>query len=512
MRPIVLTILDGWGYSKNTNGNAIANAGTPVLDEIFQNYPSMLLQASGPAVGMIYGESGNSEVGHLALGAGRIVSQYLTRINKSIQDEEFFKNPTLEETAHHIKTNSSTFHIVGLLTSGTVHAHLDHLVALVKFAKDNNLPYKIHLFTDGRDSGLKEAGDTLKNLSTQIGGLENLATVIGRDFAMDRNNKWEKTEIAYNLLIQGVGATSEDIFKTLENYYAQDVHDGKIPATIVSASAIKANDAIMFFNFREDSMRQIVQAFTEESFDKFPRVLPTNLFIASMTRYTDSPLLHMLFTPPIINHCLSEVLGSNNKKHFHIAETEKYAHVTFFFNCLHDTPFEGETDLFIESLENPIEHPEMRANDIANKVALELDRNEYDFYVINIANGDILAHLGNLEATTKGVRATDTALEIIKEKVLEKDGIMLITADHGNAESMIYKNTGAQETKHNDNPVPLHIVAREYQRPRTAEEVANSLNRIDGILADVAPTILELLKIPVPTEMTGTSLLKNLQG
>jgi len=507
MRPIILTILDGWGYSKNTSGNAIVGAGTPTLNEIFQNYPSMLLQASGPAVGMIYGESGNSEVGHLTLGAGRIVSQYLTRINKSIHDGEFFKNSVLEESVRHIKTNTSTLHIVGLLTSGTVHAHLDHLVALVKFAKDNNLPYKIHLFTDGRDSGLKEASDTLKNLSIQIGGLENLATIIGRDFAMDRNNKWEKTEIAYNLLVNGVGATSEDIFKTLEDYYNQDLHDGKIPATIIGASTIKANDAVVFFNFREDSMRQIVRAFTEESFDKFSRALPANLFITSMTRYTDSPLLHVLFEPPTINQCLSEVLGSNNKKHFHIAETEKYAHVTFFFNCLHNTPFEGETDLFIESLENPIEHPEMRASDIANKVVEELDRGEYDFYIINIANGDILAHLGNLEATTRGVHAVDIALGIIKEKVLEKNGIMLITADHGNAESMIYKNTGAQETKHNDNPVPLHIVAREYQRPRTAEEISSSLNSVDGILADVAPTILELLKIPAPAEMTGTSLL-----
>jgi len=515
MRPIVLTILDGWGYTKNTSGNAIANAGTPVLNEIFQNYPSVLLQASGPAVGMIYGESGNSEAGHLTLGAGRIVSQYLTRINKTIHSGEFFKNPVLEEVSQHVQTNNSlpsrqagTLHIVGLLTSGTVHAYLDHLVALVKFAKDNNLPYKIHLFTDGRDSGLKEAGDTLKNLSNQIGGLENLATIIGRDFAMDRNNKWEKTEIAYNLLTQGTGTASGDIFKTLENYYTQDMHDGEIPATIVNTSIIKANDGIIFFNFREDSMRQIAQAFTEESFDKFPRALPANLYLASMTRYTNSPLLHVLFPPPVINQCLSEVLSSNDKKHFHIAETEKYAHVTFFFNCLHNTPFKGETDFFIESLENPIEHPEMRANDIANKVALELDRGEYDFYVINFANADILAHLGNLEVTTQGAQAVDIALGLIKEKVLGKNGIMLITADHGNAESMIYKNTGAQETKHNDNPVPLHIVAREYQRPRTAEEVANSLNRIDGILADVAPTILELMQIPQPEEMSGTSLLK----
>src|SRR3989344_1736154 len=504
MRPIVLTILDGWGYSKDTNGNAITNAGTPILDEIFQNYPSMLLQASGPAVGMTYGESGNSESGHLTLGAGRIIPQYLTRINKAISSGEFFKNSALEEVAR----RAGTLHIVGLLTSGAVHAHLDHLVALVKFAKDNNLPYKIHLFTDGRDSGLKEAGDTLKKLSDQIGGLDHLATIIGRDFAMDRNNNWQKTETAYNLLTQNVGTASKDIFKTLADYYAQDIHDGGIPATVINESKIKEGDAIVFFNFREDSMRQIVQAFTDESFDKFPRKNSSNLYIASMTRYSYSPLLHVLFPPPPIEHCLSEVLSANGKKHLHIAETEKYAHVTFFFNGLENTPYENETDFFIESLEHPIEHPEMRAMDIANKISIELTHDNYDFYVINIANADILAHLGNLKATTQGVQTVDIALGLIKEKVLEKDGIMIITADHGNAESMIYKNTGAQETKHNNNPVPFHLIAREYQRPRAIEEITKSLSQANGLLADVAPTILELLQIEQPVEMTGTSLLR----
>ena len=518
MRPVVLTILDGWGYSGNTNGNAIANANTPALDEIFQNYPSMLLQASGPAVGMTYGESGNSEVGHLTLGSGRIIFQYLTRINKAITRGDFFKNPALEEAVHHIQTNNSppaqsgTLHIVGLLTSGAVHSHLDHLVALVKFAKDSNVPYKIHLFTDGRDSGLKEAPETLKKLSAEIGGLDHVATLIGRDSAMDRNNNWVRTDSAFNLLIQGTGTESTDIFKSLEANYAQGLTDASIAPTVLTEGKIKAGDAIIFFNFREDSMRQLVQTFTDESFDKFPRTLPANLYIASMTRYTDSPLLHVLFPPPPIDHGLSEVLSANNKKHLHIAETEKYAHVTFFFNGLRNAPYEGETDFFIESLENPIEHPEMRVTDIATKVVAELDRDGYDFYVINIANGDILAHLGNLESATQGVQAVDTALGLIKEKVLEKDGIMLITADHGNVESMIYKNTGAQETKHDDNPVPFHLIAREYKRQRMAEEINKSLSQANGLLADVAPTILELLKIEVPAEMTGTSLLKSLDN
>lgn len=511
MRPIVLTILDGWGHSTANTGNAIANAKTPTLNDMRQNYPSALLQASGPAVGMTFGESGNSEVGHLTLGAGRIIFQYLTRINKAISNGEFFKNSALEEAAHHVKTENSTLHIVGLLTSGSVHAHIDHLIALVKFAKDKSIPYKLHLFTDGRDSGLKEAPETLKKLSTQIGGLENLATVIGRDLAMDRNNNWDRTRMAFELLTQGAGTATTDIFASLEGSYAKDIHDGDIPALLSGQHKMSDGDAIVFFNFREDSMRQMVQAFTDETFDKFPRALPSNLYIASMTRYSDSPLLHTMFPPPPIDKCLSEVLSANGKKHLHIAETEKYAHVTSFFNGLRNAPYEGETDFFIDSLENPIEQPQMRALDIAAKVASELDQGTYDFFVVNIANGDILAHLGNLEAATKGVEAADMALGIIKQKVLEKDGIMIVTADHGNVESMIYKS-GEKETMHDDNPVPLYLVGREFERPRTTEELSASLAQADGLLADVAPTILELFQIEIPAEMTGTSLLKTLTG
>jgi len=524
MRPIVLTILDGWGYSKNTSGNAIANAKTPVLDEIKQNYPSLLLQASGPAVGMTYGESGNSEVGHLTLGAGRIIFQYLTRINKAITNGEFFKNPALEEALHHVQNNKSTLHIIGLLTSGAVHAHLSHLEAIIKFTRDNNLPYKIHLFTDGRDSGLKEASQTLQKLSTDIGpptpgsgeasGLESLATLIGRDFAMDRNNNWGRTQATFNLLTQGTGQISTDILKTLNEYYAQGLTDAGLPATVIgtTASTIKANDAIVFFNFREDSMRQIIHAFSDVEFSNFERNLPENLRIAVMTQYIDAPasgpVLHVMFPPPPIDHGLSEMLSINGKKHLHIAETEKYAHVTFFFNGLRNTPYDGETDFFIDSLENPIEQPQMRAMDIATKVIGELDHNIYDFYVLNIANGDILAHLGNLEAAVKGVEAADIALGMIKQKVLEKDGIMLITADHGNVESMIYKNTGEQETKHDSNPVPFHLIGKEFERARTPEELNTALDQPSGLLSDVAPTILELLQIEMPVEMTGTSLLK----
>lgn len=507
MRPIVLTILDGWGYSKETTGNAIANAQTPVLNEIYQKFPTTLLQASGPAVGMTFGEPGNSEVGHLTLGSGRIIFQYLTRINKAISNGEFVKNPALEETAHHVQKNNSTLHIAGLLTSGAVHAYFDHLLALVEFAKANNINFQIHLFTDGRDSGLKESPELLKKLSDRIGGLDNLVSIIGRDLAMDRDNKWTGVQAAYELLASGKGQPSNDIYKTLEEFYAQNIHDADIPAISLKEHAIKDGDSLIFFNFREDSMREIVQAFVDPKFDKFKRTLPANLYVASMTQYLESPELHALFPPPAIPHPLAEVLSANGKKQYHIAETDKYAHVTYFFNGLRNTPYEQETDLFVESLPDPIANPQMKAAEIANHVVSELDRDGYDFYVINFANGDILAHLGNLEAAIKGVEAVDAAIGTLKQKILEKNGVMLITADHGNVESMIYKATGEQETKHDDNPVHFVTIGNEFENK--GEGMGKS--EISGLLSDVAPTVLELMGIQQPEEMTGTSLVSKFQ-
>lgn len=510
MRPVVLTILDGWGYSPQQVGNAIATAGTPTLDDIARNYPSMLLQASGSAVGMSHGEAGNSEVGHLTLGAGRVIFQYLSRINKLIENGEFFKNQTLLDAAAQVQKNSGTLHIAGLLTSGAVHAYYGHLIALIKFAKDNNLPYRLHLFLDGRDSGLKEGADLLKKLSGDIGGLDNLATLIGRDYAMDRDNNWKLTETAYNLMVNVTGNASQDIFATLTDYYHQNINDGNIPATVLHASPVKSGDAVLFFNFREDSMRQLARVFTEPGFNMFLPKLPDNLYISAMTQYTESEQLHVVIPPPEVKNCLAEVLGANGKKHLHIAETEKYAHVTFFFNGLHNKPFDGESDIFIESPEDLLKNPEMQAAEIADKVCAELDAGSYDFYVINFANGDMLAHLGVLEAAEKGVKVVDTVIGKIKDKILEKNGLMLITADHGNVESMIYKSTGEKETRHDDNPVPLYLIGAEYAQPISQEKLEQARASVAGLLSDVAPTVLELMGLPQPAEMTGQSLLKEL--
>lgn len=514
MRPVVLAILDGWGYSNQKHGNAILNANTPNITYIRQNYPSLLLQASGKTVGMTWGESGNSEVGHLTLGAGRVVFQYLSIINKAISNGEFFKNAAFKKAIDHIKSNNSTLHIAGLLTSGSVHAYLGHLFALIDLAAKNEIKFKIHIFADGKDSGLKEGIDLIKKLQDYIdksGQRQGeIATIIGRDYAMDRNKNWDYTKKAYDLLARGEGdlVKSQDIINKIRDLYAQGITDSKLPPLIVDEQGfIKESDAVIFFNFREDSMRQFVQSFVEPDFQIFPTERFQNIFIVTMTRYLEnSPNVAFIF--PEIKNCLAETLSQNKKTQLHIAETEKYAHVTYFFNCLNNKPHEGEADIFIESDKKFRENPEMKAHDIAEKVATNINENSYDFYVINFANPDTLSHLGDLEITIKGIEAVDKAVGKLVQAVLEKDGIIIITADHGNAESMLYKSSGDKETKHSENPVPLYLVGKEFQRTRDEEEITKNMSQANGLLADVAPTILELMDIKKPAEMTGDSLLK----
>lgn len=526
MRPVVLTILDGWGYSKQKHGNAILNAKTPNMNFVQQNYPSLLLQASGKAVGMDWGESGNSEVGHLTIGAGRIIFQYLSRINKSIRDESFFQNDVLLKAIDHVKNNGSTLHLAGLLTSGSVHAYLGHLFALIDLAAKNEINnLKIHLFTDGKDSGLKEGVVLIKKLQDRIAkaGVGNIATAIGRDYAMDRDKNWDYTKKAYDLLVRedgdpvksqgdhGAGKTP-DIIEKIKELYDLGVTDPKLPPLITDAQGlIRENDAVIFFNFREDSMRQLAQSFVERGFQIFPVENFKNLFVVTMTQYLVD-ILNVAFPPPEVKNGLAEILSRNRKTQFHITETGKYAHVTYFFNCLNNELRDGETDIFIESLKDNLENPAMRVAEITDKVLEHIKAGLYDFYIINLTNTDILSHLGNFEAAVKGVEAVDKAVGRLVQAVLEKDGIMIITSDHGNAEAMLYQSSGEKETKHNDNPVPLYLVGKEFQRMRSEEEVAKSTSQANGLLSDIAPTILELMGIEKPAEMTGDSLLKILTG
>ena len=512
MKPIVLTILDGWGYSPQKHGNAILYAQTPFIDLVRSNFPSLLLQASGRAVGMTWGEAGNSEVGHLTIGAGRTIFQYLSRANKSISDGSFFQNEVLLKALKHVKDNYSTLHIAGLLTSGSVHSHISHLLALIDLAAKNNFTnVRIHLFTDGKDSGLKEAPILIRKFQDYAAkaGVGVITTLIGRDYAMNRSKNWDDTKKAYELLVHGIGEKTDDILQRIETLYQMGYIDSNLPPLITDGQgAVKDGDALIFFNFREDSMRQITRSFIEEDFRVFPVERFHNLFVVAMTRYLDDPRLNVVLPIPDIKNGLAEVLSLNGKLQLHMAESEKYAHATYFFNGLNNNPYPGETDIFIESLKDRALNPEMRASDIADKAIEHLNQDQYHFYIINFANPDVIAHTGDLEATIRGIEAVDNELKRITDAVLDKDGVMILTADHGNAESMVYESSGEKKTRHEESPVPFYLIGKQFQKEREIEKVERSFSEVSGILSDVAPTILELMGIPKPAEMTGDSLLR----
>ncbi len=515
MRPVVLCILDGWGFSKQKLGNAIANAQTPSMDFIKSNYPSLLLQASGQAVGLSWGESGNSEVGHLILGSGRIIFQYLSRIHQAIENGKFFTNTELLKAIMHVKSNHSRLHLAGLLTSSSVHAHLDHILALIDLAKRNGVAdVYLHLFTDGKDSSQKEAPFIYKKVDDfmRASGVGKLSTMVGRDIAMDRNNNWDLTQQTYDLIVKGKGEVGDDIYKTLEKKYADGFTDINMPPIVVDATGtVKDGDALIFFNFREDRMKQIAEAFTIPEFGKFTLTTFSNLCLVCMTQYLENAKLNVAFPPLKINNCLAETISMTGVKQAHITETEKYAHVTFFFNALRQSPFEGEDDVLIKSERDATVDPAMKAREILQNTLSRINQDVYDFILINFANADMLAHTGNFENVVRGIEILDIEIGKLREAVLAKDGYLIITSDHGNAESLIYKGTGTLETKHDPNPVPLYFISKEVERPRTEEEMRYSTDQSQGFLSDVAPTILELLGISKPPEMTGDSLLNLLK-
>lgn len=512
-KPIVLAILDGWGFSKKKIGNPIANANKPTIDMLTQQYPMTLIQASGLAVGMTWGESGNSEVGHLNIGAGRIVEQYLLRINRAIRDESFFTNPGLAGAFDHARDNNSRVHLIGLLTSGTAHADFSHIIALLELARQKQWSETyLHLFLDGKDSGLQEALILIVKLRNEITGkgYGKITTIIGRNFAMDRDNNWELTRRAYELLVNADGDKSENYLTTIQDGYALGLNDSTMTPIVAADSdfnGIGADDALIFFNFREDSMQQILKPFVEDNFSLFPRKDLKNIYICSMTRHLQTPKIKIAFMPPVVVNGLTEILEANDRKQLHVAETEKYAHVTYFFGGLRTGELNGEVDIFIESNKGHEKKPEMKSLEIAQRVSDELDKDLYDFIILNFANADIVAHTGNYEATVQGIEALDSALGLVVAKVLKKDGSIIVTADHGNAESLVYRDSGEAQTKHDDNPVPLYLVAQRYKMAKTPEKIAQETSDVSGILGDIAPTILELMDITQPEEMTGKSLL-----
>src|SRR3989344_893781 len=417
MKQIILAILDGWGYSTQRTGNPIIEAKRPTFKRIDAEYPMVLLQASGLPVGLNWGNFGNSEVGHLNIGAGRIVQQYQTRIGQAIKDESFFDNPALVGAF-----DAPTVHLIGLLTSGNVHAEYSHILALVELvARKNHQHTLLHLFLDGKDSGLQEGGTLLKRLQNDLLSRQSnvkIATIIGRNFAMDRDNNWELTQQAYDLLAAGKGKKTEDFNTALGAYYEQGLHDTQIPALVSpSFTGVQTHDALIFFNFREDSIRQLYRLFAE----KKPMT-----YLASFTQYLELPKCPVAFLPPDVKNNLAETVSLNGKQQFHIAETLKYAHVTYFFNGLHNQPYEKEMDVLIDSAKDVEVEPAMRSDQIAKRILQEMG-NGYDLIVANFANADMLAHTGNYEATRAGVEAIDAAIGMILEKVLAMNAILLIT-------------------------------------------------------------------------------------
>ncbi len=504
-------ILDGWGWSKNPTGNAILAADTPNINHLRQSYPFFLLQASGLAVGLPPLEEGNSEVGHLTLGSGRIIIQYLTLINESFKNGSFFSNENFKKLCGHIEKNKSNLHIAGLLTSGKVHSSIDHLLSITEYLKTKELSGNVflHLFTDGKDSGKKESLFLLEKIEKAIQNSKiKIGSIIGRDFAMDRDTNWLRTEQAYELLVFGKGEKVSDFKEAVKNHHSSGTPDDLMPPMASNQSSlIKDEDGILFFNFREDSMRQLVMAFGDQNFDVFETKKFGNLFLATMTNYGNGLKIEPLFKRPEIKNTLGEVLEKSSLKQARIAETAKYAHLTYFFNGLREKEFEGETDLLIPSLKEFEQNPKMRAEEIAEKIIEEMRNQNFEFIVANFANADMLSHTGNFEATTKGVEAVDQAVGKIYQASLISNPVILITGDHGNAETLTYLGTGEKESKHNPNPVPLFIVGQEFKKDKNEEEILYEESRIAGMLQDIAPTILKLMKIEKPPEMTGLDLI-----
>jgi 2,3-bisphosphoglycerate-independent phosphoglycerate mutase len=519
MKPVYLIILDGWGENPNLEGNAIAQAKTATIDQLVRHYPQTLLQASGISVGLPWGEVGNSEVGHLTLGAGRVVYQSLPRITLSIQDGSFFKNENFLAAVENVKKNNGALHIMGLASNGGVHSSLDHLHALLELGKNNGIAkICLHLFTDGRDAPPNSGINVIRDIEQRIKDIPGarIATLSGRYFAMDRNDNWNRTEKAYNLLTLGEGAREKSAESALEKSYAKNITDEFVEPVVIEDEngnifPIAEKDSVIFFNFREDRARQLTKAFALPTFSKFERkkYLPDIEFV-TMTKYEDNLPVRVAFGPQEIKNCLGEVLSQNKINQLRIAETEKYAHVTFFFNGGREEPFLGEERILVpsQSVSTYDKVPEMSAYVIEEKILEDLGKGKHGFTLVNFANADMVGHTGNLKAAISAAEAVDGCLGKIIPEILKIGGHIFITADHGNAEEMINPRTEEIDTEHSIFPVPFWYLNPENRRQKSESEIIKVKNSVGGILSDVAPTVLAVMNIPTPPEMTGQNLLE----
>ena len=518
MKPIILAILDGWGIGGPNQTNTIYNANAPNLKLLETNYPHCSLQSSGEAVGLPWKEAGNSEVGHLTIGSGRIIYQYLPRISKDIENGKFFTNPAFLKIVEHVNKNNSTLHLIGLLSSGNAHSYLEHVYMLLKLAKQNEIQnLRLHVFTDGKDAPLKEGVKIISELQNKlINPNWKIASIIGRFYAMDRNDNWDRTETAYNLIANGVGEKTSDPIKKIQEFYDSDITDTYIKPLVITdinqnpIGGMKDNDGIIFWDFREDSARQLSNSFIDKNFDKFKRNQLNNLAICTMTEYEKETKAEVAYPSIEIKNHLTEILNNHNKKILKVAETEKYAHVTYFFNGGQEKPYSNETRKLIASkvITHYDKSPEMQAEKITETI-IDGIKEKYDLIVANYSNADMVGHTGNLNAGIEAVESVDRAIKPLIESTEKDECILLITADHGNAEEMMDIKTGEIKTEHTLNPVPFYLIGKEFKQKNADEKFSFSVPQ--GILSDIAPTILALMQIPQPPEMTGRSLLEILK-
>lgn len=511
-KPVVLVILDGWGLNPDPTNNAIALADTPNLDKLWAEYPHTALNASEHAVGLPYGQMGNSEVGHQNMGAGFVVYQELTRLDTAIEDGSFFDNPELVGACDHVIANGSTLHLLGLLGPGGVHSHWTHLFALLEMAKRKGITKVVyHAFTDGRDtpptSGIGFMQTVLDRM--QEIGVGRVGSVGGRYYAMDRDNRWERVKSAYDTLVHGQGARFGDALSVFSASYAAGITDEFIVPCVVAGegeepSTIKHNDAVIYFNFRSDRGREMTRAITDEPFEEFDRGGKIeDLFFVTLTRYASNLNVHVAYQAMEVRVPLARVLSDRGMKQFHIAETEKYAHVTFFFNGRIEQPFPGEDRVLIPSPKVATYDlmPEMSAHGISEALTENIRSGKYDFMVANFANGDMVAHSGKLDATIKACEVVDQCVSEVWGAIQEMGGVLIITADHGNADLMVDPVTGEPHTYHTLNPVPFIMAAPEDS------ELRSMALREGGRLCDISLTVLDVLGIDSVPDMTCQTLL-----
>lgn len=503
--PVGLIILDGWGIGKCENPmNAISTAKIPVMKELWEKYPHTQLSCSGEAVGLPEGQMGNSEVGHLNIGAGRVVYQELTRISKAIREGDFFTNPVFVELMADLKKSGKPLHLMGLLSDGGVHSHNTHLYALLKMAKDQGLnEVWIHCFLDGRDVPPQSGLDFVKELEAKITeiGVGKIATISGRYYAMDRDKRWEREQLAYDAVALAGGLHASTAIEAVEQSYQKEEWDEFVkPTSIGDYKGLAPESGVIFFNFRPDRARQLTTILSDCDFDSVScRIGHILVQMVTFTQYEEGLKVKVAFPPQTITHTLGEVLAENGVAQLRIAETEKYAHVTFFFNGGGEKPNPGEERILIPSPKVATYNlqPEMSASRVTDRLLEELKQKKYGVFILNFANCDMVGHTGEYPAAVKAVETVDQCVGKIIEQILAMDGSVLITADHGNAEQMTDEN-GNPWTAHTTNPVPLMLISNKY------ENVALNF----GTLADIAPTLLEMVELAVPKEMTGKSLIQ----